>query len=55
MYQSCGYVGVLNMPLALNMSGSGSDSSQTSRIILCDVLVDMISGYIKLYSQESRS
>ena len=22
---------------------------QTSRIILCDVLVDMISGYIKLY------
>ena len=31
-----------------------SDSTQTFRIILCDVLVDIIFGYIKLYSRESR-
>ena len=31
-----------------------SDSCQTSRIILCDVLADMIFGYIKLYSREIR-
>ena len=42
MYRSCEYAGVLNMLLVLNMSGSGSDSCQTSGIILCDVLVDMI-------------
>ena len=31
-----------------------SDSSKTSRIILCDVLVDMVFGYINLNSRESR-
>ena len=31
-----------------------SYSFQTSRIILCDVLVNMISDYSKLYSRESR-
>ena len=36
---------VLDMLLVLNMSGSGSDSSQTSRIIPCEVLVN---GYHKL-------
>ena len=35
------------------MSGSGSDSCQTSRVILCDVIVDLIFGYIKLYSRET--
>ena len=34
------------MLLVLNTSGSGFDSSQTSRVILCDILVDMIFGYI---------
>ena len=33
---------------------SALDSSQTSRIIYCDVLVDMIFGHIKLYSREIR-
>ena len=32
--------------LVLNKSGSGSDFSQAFRIILCDVLVDKIFGYI---------
>ena len=50
MYHGCEYAGVLNMLLILNISGSGSDSSQTSRIIHCDLLVDMIFGYIKLHS-----
>ena len=41
------------MLLVLNMSGSGSDSSQTSRIILCDVLVDMIFGWIKFTAEKA--
>ena len=54
IYQGYEYAGVLNMLLVLNMSGSGSDSSQTSRITLSDVLFDIIFGYIKLYNPESR-
>ena len=33
---------------------SALDDLVTSRIILYDVLVDMIFGYIKLYNRESR-
>ena len=33
------------MLLVLKISGSGSDSSKSSQIILCDILVDMIFGY----------
>ena len=53
IYQGCKCAGVLNVLLLVDMPGAGSDSTQTSRIILRDVLVDMYFGFIKSYSQES--